>query len=173
MWVFFQASGILNNLPEINMCISQHLARFLMLVLVWWFQVMLFKHSFPWMQHLLALASMTALSLGTLKSATLHSHNLTQFRVVSNVTTKSENLNHSLACLHCSVFRPQTPALLFSGTLCTQAFHRSPRLPIMTWADFSFTQLSFIYYNPEYSKEALPVLLLGEQKCGKLFDLQK
>lgn len=173
MWVFFQASGILNNLPEINTCISQHLAHFLMLVLVWWFQVMLFKHSFPWMQPLLALASMTALSLGTLKSVTLHSHNLTQFRVVSNVTTKSENLNHSLACFYCSVFRPQTPALLFSGSLCNLAFHRSPRLPIMTWADFSFTQLSCIYYNPEYSKEALSVLLLGEQKCGKLFDLQK
>lgn len=43
------------------------------------------------MQHLLALASMTALSRGTLKFIVLHSHTLTQFRAVSSVQpTKQE-----------------------------------------------------------------------------------
>lgn len=131
---------------------------------------MLFKNSLPWMQHPSTLASMTALSCGTLKSIILHSHTSlnSEHLQVYNQTKKSQQYSH------CSVFTPQTPALLFSGSLCIQAFHRSTRVLIMTWADFFFTQLSCTYYNnPEYSKEALSALLLGELKCGKRFDLQK
>lgn len=96
---------------------------------------------------------------------------LIQFRAVSSVQS---NKKKSQQYSHCSLFTPQTPALLFSGSLCIQAFHRSTRALIMTWADFFFTQLSCTYYNnPEYSKEALSALLLGELKCGKRFDLQK
>lgn len=165
MWVFSQAFGILNNLPEINTSISQHLVCFLMLVLVQWFQVMLSKHSLPWMQHLLALASMTALSHGTLKSIILQSH---PHSIQSTFKcTNKQNLHHSPACPHCSVFRPQTSSLLIPGSLCVQAFYRSTRVLIMTWADFSFAQLSCISCNPEYSKEALSVLLLGESEMWK------
>lgn len=123
MWVFFQAFGILNNLPEINTSISQHLAHFLMLVLAYWFQVVLFKHSLPWVQHLLTLASTTVLSLGTLKSIILHSHTLTQFRTVSSIQTNQKisitgllaliavcsDLRHPLCCsLGACVSRPFT-----------------------------------------------------------------